>query len=148
MMKKFNLRVYALITDQNRILIVHEKRKGMSMTKFPGGGVEFGEGLLDALSRELKEEMQIEHHRFEHFYTTDFLQFSHFNPEDQVISIYYKTIGFDPELIQTEKAYHDMQSDSVLQFEWKNIESLNEQEFTFPIDRQVVKLLLQASSRR
>ena len=43
--KKFNIRVYGLlINDRNEILVSDEFRMGVFMTKFPGGGLKFGEG--------------------------------------------------------------------------------------------------------
>ncbi|HCU44150.1 MAG TPA: NUDIX hydrolase, partial [Sphingobacterium sp.] len=46
----FNVRVYGiLINDNNEVLISDEKTENVSFTKFPGGGLEYGEGLLDAL---------------------------------------------------------------------------------------------------
>ena len=45
--KKFNLRVYGILIDSDRLLITDEKRGGFPMTKLPGGGLEFGEGLKE-----------------------------------------------------------------------------------------------------
>jgi hypothetical protein len=43
---KFNIRVYGLlINKQQEVLVTDEYRIGMYMTKFPGGGLEYGEGL-------------------------------------------------------------------------------------------------------
>ena len=41
----FNIRVYALIIENDNILISKELIKGEIVLKFPGGGVEFGEGF-------------------------------------------------------------------------------------------------------
>ena len=49
-MKNFNVRVYGLlINTKNEILVSDERRAGISFTKFPGGGLVFGEGLSEAL---------------------------------------------------------------------------------------------------
>ena len=53
-MKKYNVRVYGLIILDGKILITDEFRGGMRMTKFPGGGNEWGEGLLETLYRECR----------------------------------------------------------------------------------------------
>ena len=53
----FVIRVYAIIVNENQeVLISDEFQPGIKMTKFPGGGLEFGEGTIDGLKRELREE--------------------------------------------------------------------------------------------
>ena len=89
-MHYFNVRVYGLlINDRRQVLVSDEFIRGGYYTKFPGGGLEFGEGTRDCLKREFKEEMNLEVEVGDHLYTTDFFQMSAFNPEHQIISIYY-----------------------------------------------------------
>ena len=46
----FNLRVYGiLINKQQQVLVSDEYIRGMYITKFPGGGLEFGEGIQRAV---------------------------------------------------------------------------------------------------
>lgn len=93
----FNVRVYGLlIDDQRRVLVSDEYIRGAYITKFPGGGLEFGEGTRDCLRREFKEEMNLEVSIDDHLYTTDFFQMSAFNPEHQIISIYYYVTALEP----------------------------------------------------
>jgi len=87
----FNIRVYGiLITEENKVLVSDELIRGNYYTKFPGGGLEFGEGTRDCLAREFMEEMSLKVSVEEHLYTTDFFQMSAFNPEHQIVSIYYR----------------------------------------------------------
>ena len=87
---RFNIRVYGiLINDKKQVLVADEYVRGGLYTKFPGGGLEFGEGTRDCLKRELKEELGIEAAIGDHVYTTDYFQMSAFRPDDQIISIYY-----------------------------------------------------------
>ena len=86
----FNLRVYGILLDENkRVLVSDEFIRGNYYTKFPGGGLEFGEGTRECLKREFMEEMNLRVDIGDHIYTTDFFQMSAFNPEHQIISIYY-----------------------------------------------------------
>ncbi len=78
-----------LINEQKQILVSDEFIRGKYYTKFPGGGMELGEGTRDCLKREFKEEMDLDVQVEEHIYTTDYFQMSAFNPEHQIISIYY-----------------------------------------------------------
>ena len=58
---RFNVRVYGLlINDRSEVLISREIIQGMRVTKFPGGGLEFGEGIEDGLKREFIEELSLE----------------------------------------------------------------------------------------
>lgn len=88
-MSYFNVRVYGLlINDKNQVLISDEQSGGRVFSKFPGGGLELGEGLIDALKREFVEECNAEIEVLHHLYTTDFYEKSSFN-DSQILSIYY-----------------------------------------------------------
>lgn len=91
-MSHFNIRVYGILIDENKnVLVSDEYIRGQYYTKFPGGGLEFGEGTRDCLRREFMEEMGLAVEVGDHLYTTDFFQLSAFNPGHQIISIYYLT---------------------------------------------------------
>ncbi len=93
-MNYFNLRVYGiLINEKKQVLVSDELIRGSYITKFPGGGLEFGEGTRDCLQREFMEEMNLKVTVGKHIYTTDFFQLSAFNPEHQIISIYYTAMA-------------------------------------------------------
>lgn len=85
----FNVRVYGILVNaQNEVLISDEQLGSVAFTKFPGGGLEYGEGIIDALKREFLEECNLEIEIVRHLYTTDFFEKSSFN-DSQIISIYY-----------------------------------------------------------
>src|SRR5215217_6395306 len=93
----FNIRVYGiLINDKRQVLVSDEFIRGSYYTKFPGGGLELGEGTRDCLQREFKEEMNLAVQVGEHIYTTDHYQKSAFNPDHQIISIYYFVTPLEP----------------------------------------------------
>jgi len=92
----FNIRVYGiLLGSKQEVLVSDEFIRGEKYTKFPGGGLEFGEGTRDCLKREFMEEMNLIVQVTDHFYTTDFFQMSAFNPAHQIISIYYRVESMD-----------------------------------------------------
>ena len=146
---RFTIRVYGILLDDNkRILVSDEFIRGDYFTKFPGGGLEIGEGTRDCLKREFKEETGLNVVVGDHIYTTDYFQQSAFNPNDQIISIYYfvetgeisnlqvKTKLFDFELHQI--ADPQGQSEVLRWIEWKD---LNEDAVSLPIDKIVVCML-------
>lgn len=93
----FNIRVYGiLINDRRQVLVSDEFIRGNQYTKFPGGGLEFGEGTRDCLAREFMEEMNLKVEVGRHIYTTDFFQLSAFNPGHQIVSIYYEATAMEP----------------------------------------------------
>ncbi len=89
---QFIIRVYGIIINNKKeVLISDEFQLGTKMTKFPGGGLEFGEGLEDCLQREFKEECNgQELENITHYYTTGFYQKALFYENCQLISIYYQ----------------------------------------------------------
>ena len=146
---RFTIRVYGILFDEHRrILVSDEFIRGDYFTKFPGGGLEIGEGTRDCLKREFKEETGLDVVVDEHIYTTDYFQQSAFNPNDQIISIYYfveaeglndlqvKTKVFDFELHQVSDPKG--QSEVLRWIEWQY---LNEDAVSLPIDKIVVRML-------
>ena len=149
----FNLRVYGiLINKQQQVLVSDEYIRGMFITKFPGGGLEFGEGTRDCLQREFMEEMNLKVKVTDHIYTTDFYQQSAFNPAHQIISIYYfaealeavtvplrtKIFDFDERQL---KMYEETGETETFRFvDW---EDFSEQSVTLPIDKIVAGIIKQ-----
>jgi 8-oxo-dGTP diphosphatase len=54
------IRVSALLRWQGRILLIRHEKPGKEYWLLPGGGVNSGESLVDALRRELREELGID----------------------------------------------------------------------------------------
>ncbi len=135
-MRGFNVRVYGLWVENGSLLLVDEIINGRAVTKMPGGGLEFGEGILDCLHREWREETGLPILSAKHFYTTDFFVASAFNPERQIISVYYLVRS------PTDMPISPRESESEIQgFRWMEIDKLEPDFFTFPIDRKVVSML-------
>ncbi len=140
-MSYFNVRVYGLlINDNDEVLLSDEREYGMDFTKFPGGGVELGEGLIEALKREFIEECNTEVEVVAHFYTTDFYEKSSFN-ESQVISVYYLVKSISPLQLNFKTNVFEFDDLSTQSFRWVRISELQAHDVTFNTDKAVVALL-------
>ena len=147
----FNIRVYGiLINETKQVLVSDEHIRGNYYTKFPGGGLELGEGTRDCLKREFKEEMDLEVAVEGHIYTTDFYQESAFHPNHQIVSIYYFVKALESITIslsnkpfdfnaQQMKLYEQTQQTESFRFiEWDNFSAAS---VSLPIDKVVAALL-------
>ena len=147
----FNLRVYGvLLGDNGDILVSDEYIRGNYYTKFPGGGLEFGEGTRYCLKREFKEEMDLDVEVTEHLYTTDFFQMSAFNPEHQIISIYYFVRALEPIKAPLRLKPFDFDERELAIYAEKKVcetfrfiprTQFSEESVTLPIDKVVARLL-------
>jgi 8-oxo-dGTP diphosphatase len=143
-LSEFNIRVYGLvINDENELLLTDEFRLDMHMTKFPGGGLEKGEGTIDCLKREFMEELNQPITNIRHYYTTDFYQKGWFYENMQLISIYYTADLIHPIQFKTPTRPFDFDINSLnpQSFRWEKIDNLDPEDFTFPIDRVVLEML-------
>lgn len=144
MIKAINLRVYGVLVNDKKQVLVSDERiyyNNQEITKFPGGGLELGEGTIDCIIRECKEEIGIDVEVVDHLYTTDYFQQSAFNPEHQIISVYYliKPLEtLDIPVNNGSAVYPDEVSENFRFIDWYYF---NEDVMTLPIDKKVAKLL-------
>ncbi|MFN8310839.1 MAG: NUDIX domain-containing protein [Chitinophagales bacterium] len=146
---RFNVRVYGLLMNENDQILVSDEvfTNGRKATKFPGGGLELGEGPIDCLIREFKEETGIDVIVTDHFYTTDFFQPSAFDNNSQLISIYYLVQSPQWHQVQTSGTRFDFEmpppGKDAVAFRWVDITDLkHEADLNLPIDKVVVDLIL------
>jgi 8-oxo-dGTP diphosphatase len=150
-MNNFSIRVYGiLINDKKQVLVSDELIRGMYITKFPGGGLEFGEGTRECLRREFLEEMNLKVDVGEHIYTTDYFQMSAFNPQHQIISIYYFAKALEPITVplrtkpfdfdeQQLSVYEQKKETETFRFiDWENFSAAS---VTLPIDKIVADVI-------
>lgn len=136
-MEKFNLRVYGLLLNEmGQILVSDEFRNAHAFTKFPGGGVEFGEGFKQALKREFQEELNSEVEVGDLFYFNENYQPSAFNPKHQLISFYYFVDFQNWKNIEANKHKFPLIEDGE-KYRWVDLKNLKIEELTFPIDKIV-----------
>lgn len=147
-MRGFNVRVYGILIHDDKVLVSDEYIKGMNITKLPGGGLEFGEGTLECVVREFKEELDLDIEVGEHFYTTDFFVNSAFSVNNQVISIYYKVkpkaelnlfnLGFK---ISNKPFDFEKIKEGAQTMRWVELNKISENDFTFIIDKRIGEML-------
>lgn len=144
--QQYNLRVYALIcTHSKHILTTKENYKNLQFKKFPGGGLQPKEGLLDCLQRELYEELQFVLPNTEPylFFANPWYQESAFNKEEQLFSFYYlieieNQFNCNPLVENREKGEYR------IEFEWTHLsKTLDEFDLFFPVDLAVLKKIKQ-----
>lgn len=150
-MFRFNVRVYGiLINEEKQVLVSDELIRGKYYTKFPGGGLEYGEGTRDCLKREFLEEMNLNVEVGEHIYTTDFFQVSAFHPGHQIISIYYRVKALEEIKVRLSTSVFDFDdaqmavytdTNETESFRFINWNDLTEESVTLPIDKIVAGLI-------
>lgn len=137
----FNIRVYGiLIHNKKEVLVTDENHTGLSFTKFPGGGLEYGEGLLDCLKREFLEELRLSVDIIDLFYLTEHFQPSAFSDDEQVLSVYYSVKAPEHELLMLS---NNVKSETGEIPRWISLDQLDESDFMFPIDKMVAKKILE-----
>ena len=147
----FTIRVYGILLNTNKqVLVSDEHIRGSYYTKFPGGGLELGEGTRDCLKREFMEEMNLHVEVGAHIYTTDYYQMSAFNPSDQIIAIYYfakameaikaplRTIPFDFD--EREKKMYEETSETET-FRFIDWDVFSAETVSLPIDKIVADMV-------
>ncbi len=145
------VRVYGiLLGPQKQVLVSDEHIRGNYYTKFPGGGLEVGEGTRDCLKREFMEEMNLRVEIGEHIYTTDFYQRSAFNTAQQILSIYYYASPLEPitaplrtkpfDFDEREQKIYELKKETET-FRFIEWEHFSAESVTLPIDKVVATLL-------
>lgn len=145
------VRVYGILINENRqVLVSDEWIRGGQYTKFPGGGLEFGEGTRDCLVREFLEEMDLKVSVGDHIYTTDFYQPSAFREGQQILSIYYYAQALEPIKVPLRSEPFQFDADQLRKYEtFQEIETfrfIDWDDFgspvvTLPIDKIVADMV-------
>jgi len=152
-MPNLNIRVYGiLINEEKQVLVSDELIRGGYYTKFPGGGLEFGEGTRECLAREFMEEMNLKVEVGEHLYTTDFFQQSAFHPDHQIVSIYYYVKALEKISVRLSTVVFDFDEDQmkiydkrreIETFRFIDWEEFSEESVSLPIDKVVARIVQQ-----
>ncbi|SIS91884.1 NUDIX domain-containing protein [Kaistella chaponensis] len=133
MIDKINVRVYATVLKDKKILSLHEEYVGEYLLKFVGGGLEFGESIVECLHREFEEELNLKIKNLEHFYTQEDFLVSKFRDNEQLLTIYYLA-----EIVDEDDLI--IRDSCIEKVEWISLET-DENPFPLPVDKIVFDLL-------
>jgi len=139
--KPFNVRIYGLAVHQSRLLLLREPFMGELIVKFPGGGLEFGEGTRECLKREFKEELNLDIRIGRHIYTQDFFMPSALNPKEQILMIYYRVFVDDVSQLK-------LNDSEIKELIWVDLESFSKDLLSLPSDRLVAEMFLERNRSR
>jgi len=79
-----SVRVAAVVVREGRVLLARHEKAGETYWVLPGGAVEPGETLAEALRRELREEVGIEAELGELLFVND-----GYRPEAEIVAVYF-----------------------------------------------------------
>jgi ADP-ribose pyrophosphatase YjhB (NUDIX family) len=142
MISKFNIRVYGIWLKENKILVSNEKIVDFAMLKLPGGGLEFGEGTIECLVREFKEELNVEVSVKNLVHTTDSFIQSVFRKDEQVLAIHYLVESNEDIVSYATTQPTSRGGFNTHNFEWRILDENLVNEMTFEMDKQALCLLL------
>ena len=136
----FNIRVYGILIEDEKLLLIREPYAGNQLVKFPGGGLNFGEGLVNCLKREFLEELSLELSQVEHAYTTDFFQASAFRENEQLINVYY-----DVKINNINQL--KVADPEIEELIWISISDITEESVSLPVDKKMVQIIKQRNKK-
>jgi len=85
----FRVGAYGLLREQDRLLVTRTRTVLGTVTNFPGGALELGEGALEALRREFVEETGLEVRPTRLVYASERFHQSEAYPQNQLVKIYW-----------------------------------------------------------
>lgn len=141
----FNLRAYGVLIEDGAVLLSREWLPiyPSGMTKFPGGGVELGEGVGEALVREFQEELGIQIRLGKVLHVPHKFLKSAFD-QSQLVSIYFQVFRVEGEIETKRKEYlTDRGGKAAQKFLWKSREELDPERLTFPFDQELASKIKQ-----
>ena len=133
MIDKINVRVYGIVLKGTRVLALQEEYAGQELLKFPGGGLEFGEGILACLHREFEEELNLKIKNLQHFHTQEDFLVSRFRANEQLLTLYYLV-----EMVEENDLI--IRDACIEKIEWISLKC-EENPFPLPVDKIVFELL-------
>ncbi len=150
---RLNVRVYMVLTRNHdgdamqEILVSYERLPMGGVMKFPGGGLEWGEGTAACLRREALEELGQRVEVGELLHVSQNAHVSSFDSNQQVIAVHH--LATLPDAIKFDDAgeKEDVQGQKVAlmaqRLGWRKVDSLVPEDFEFASDREAWRAFLQ-----
>ena len=142
---KFNVRVYMLVvrtlaSGQRQVLVSYERLPMGAVMKFPGGGLEWGEGVAACARREALEELGQPIALGPLVHVSQQTHVSSFDANHQIIAVHHEAELAGPVAFDDDGELEDVRGKRVpimqQRLGWRDIESLEEREFHFASDRE------------
>ena len=143
---RLNVRVYMMVTrldpstGKPQVLVSYERLPMGGVMKFPGGGLEWGEGTTACLRREALEELgqPVEVERLVH--VSQRAHISSFDPNQQVLAVHYAArlegeVGFEDDGV-LDDVFGKRVPMMHQRLGWRDVHSLETREFQFASDRE------------
>ena len=142
---RFNVRVYMIVTRNNSsggqdVLISYERLPLGGVMKFPGGGLEWGEGTTACLRREALEELgqPVNVERLVH--VSRRAHISSFDSNQQVLAVHYAARLTGEVMFEDDGEIKDVYGKNVPMMHqrlgWRDVESIEPAQFRFASDRE------------
>ena len=147
--RRFNVRVYFFLVSEGdaagkrQVLLSDEILAGKHCTKWPGGGLEFGEGPRDCALREAREELGQDIELGPLVHATGGFVRSAWRREEQVLCHYYFARLEGPVTFRVTDEPFDFDGGSVQSFRWVPLDDFDPGQLTFATDREAMGALME-----
>lgn len=115
---KFRVAIYGVLVEVDKVLLTDTTVPSGVITNFPGGGLELGEAPLDALTREFREETDIEVSIGDLLFCSQVFQQNPEYPHEQLMHIYYRVMRTNGHIVNKGN------NDDVVAVRWHSLSDL------------------------
>ena len=136
-MKKLHLGVYGIVVVENKILLIKKARGPyIGLFDLPGGSIEHGEEISEALKRELKEEVNISALDFSWF--ANYTHQVSFTDAGQEIDMHHVALIYKVDRFDINDLRQDINFEDVAGAEFFDINNIDENLLS-PFAKRVVR---------